>query len=72
MWARLGKLVHQLPMVVTFAYNLRFRRTIAHWKGLFEDYTFYWYISKVVLIVASPKKRCLGPQNGPASQGPKN
>jgi hypothetical protein len=31
---RLGKLVHQLPGVVTFAYDLRFRRTIAHWKGL--------------------------------------
>jgi hypothetical protein len=31
---RLGKLVHQLPEVVTFAYDLRFRRWIACWKGL--------------------------------------
>jgi hypothetical protein len=29
-----GKLVHQLPGVVTFAYDLHFRRTIAHWKGI--------------------------------------
>jgi hypothetical protein len=35
---RLGKLVHQLPGVVTFAYDLRFRRMIAHWKDLSEDY----------------------------------
>ena len=26
---RLGKLVHQLPVVVTFAYDLHFRRMIA-------------------------------------------
>jgi hypothetical protein len=31
---RLGKLVHQLPEVVTFSYDLRFRHTIARWKGL--------------------------------------
>jgi hypothetical protein len=35
---RLGKSVHQLPGVVTFAYDLRFRRMIAHWKDLSEDY----------------------------------
>jgi hypothetical protein len=69
---RLGKLVHQLPGVVTFAYDLCFRRTIAHWKGLSEEYTFFFYLSKVILTVASPKKCCLGPQNGPASQGPEN
>jgi hypothetical protein len=34
-----GKLVHQLPGVVTFAYDLHFRRTIACWKFMFEDYT---------------------------------
>jgi hypothetical protein len=34
----LGKLVHQLPRVVTFAYDLRFRHMIAHWKDLSEDY----------------------------------
>jgi hypothetical protein len=35
---RLGKLVHQLPGVVTFAYDLRFRRMIARWKDLSEHY----------------------------------
>jgi hypothetical protein len=35
---RLGKLVHQLPRVVTFAYDLHFRRMIAHWKDLSEEY----------------------------------
>ena len=35
---RLGKLVHQLPGVVTFAYDLRFKRMIARWKDLSEAY----------------------------------
>ena len=35
---RLGKLVHQLPGVITFAYNLRFRRMIARWKDISEAY----------------------------------
>jgi hypothetical protein len=39
MWATMGKLVPQLPRIVTFAYDLRFRRVIAHWKGIFEKYT---------------------------------
>ena len=34
---RLGKLVHQLPEVVTFADDLRFRRVIARWKGIVEE-----------------------------------
>jgi hypothetical protein len=38
---RLGKLVHQLPGVVTFAYDLRFRRMIARWKDLSEKYNFW-------------------------------
>ena len=38
MWPHLGKLVHQLPWVVTFAYNLCFRHMIAHWKYLSKDY----------------------------------
>jgi hypothetical protein len=33
----LGKLVHQLPEVVTFAYDLSFRRVIARWKGIDEE-----------------------------------
>jgi len=69
---RLGKLVHQLPGVVTFAYDLRFRHTISRWKGISEDYTFRCYLSKVIPTVASPKKRCLGPQNALSSQGPEN
>jgi hypothetical protein len=36
----LGKLVHQLPGVVTFAYDLRFRRVIARWKGIIEEIHF--------------------------------
>jgi hypothetical protein len=39
MWAPMGKLVPQLPRVVTFAYDLRFRHVIARWKGLFKNYT---------------------------------
>jgi hypothetical protein len=35
---RWGKLVHQLPRVVTFAYDLCFRHVIARWKGIFENY----------------------------------
>ena len=38
--SRLGKLVHQLPGVVTFAYDLRFMRVIARWKGIFEEIHF--------------------------------
>ena len=37
---RLGKLVHQLPGVVTFSYDLRFRRVIARWKGIVEEIHF--------------------------------
>jgi hypothetical protein len=37
---RLGKLVHQLPEVVTFAYDLRFRRMITRWKGIIEEIHF--------------------------------
>jgi hypothetical protein len=37
---RLGKLVHQLLGVVTFAYDLCFRHVIARWKGIIEDIPF--------------------------------
>jgi hypothetical protein len=37
---RLGKLVHQLPRAVTFAYDLCFRRMIARWKGIIEEIHF--------------------------------
>jgi hypothetical protein len=36
----LGKLVHQLLGVVTFAYDLHFRRMIVHWKGIVEEIHF--------------------------------
>jgi hypothetical protein len=36
----LGKLVHQLPGVVTFAYDLCFRHVIAYWKGIIEEIHF--------------------------------
>ena len=62
MWAPMGNLVHQLPGVVTFAYDLRFRRMIAHWKDLSEDYN--------ISIATYPKKRRLGPQNSSRSSGP--
>jgi hypothetical protein len=38
---RLGKLVHQLPGVVTFAYDLRFRHVIARWKGIIRGDSFW-------------------------------
>jgi hypothetical protein len=34
---RWGKLVHQLPGVITFAYGLRLGCMIACWKGIEED-----------------------------------
>ena len=37
---RLGKLVDQIPGLVTFAYDLRFRRMISHWKGIVEEIHF--------------------------------
>jgi hypothetical protein len=37
---RLGKLVHQLLGVVTFAYDLCFRRVISRWKGIVEEIHF--------------------------------
>ena len=37
---RFGKLVHQFPGVITFAYDLCFRCTIAHWKGIVGEIHF--------------------------------
>jgi hypothetical protein len=39
MWAPMGNLVLQLPGVINFAYDLRFRHVIARWKGIFKNYT---------------------------------
>jgi hypothetical protein len=51
---RLGKLVHQLPGVVTFAYDLRFRRMIARWKDLSENYNFWPEQHRSTIHVAPP------------------
>jgi hypothetical protein len=65
---RLGKLVHQLPRVVTFAYDLRFRRVIARWKGIIEEIHFGGSILPLYIIEEiNPKNLHLGPQNGPES-----
>jgi hypothetical protein len=69
MWARWGKLVHQLPGVITFAYDLHFRRVIACWKGIFENYTLCCQtLNLSIFDCGKPKKCCLGPQNGPKVQ----
>jgi hypothetical protein len=47
---RLGKLVHQLPGVVTFAYDLCFRRVIARWKGIIEEIHFGGSIMPLTII----------------------
>jgi hypothetical protein len=47
---RLGKLVHQLPEVVTFADDLRFRRVIARWKGIVEEIHFWGSIMPSTMI----------------------
>jgi hypothetical protein len=66
---RLGKLVHQLPGVVTFAYDLRFRRVIACWKGIIEEIHFGGSIMPLDIIEnLDLKKIHLGPQNGPESE----
>ena len=46
----LGKLVHQLPGVVTFAYDLRFRHVIARWKGIVEEIHFGGSIMSLSVI----------------------
>jgi hypothetical protein len=46
----LGKLVHQLPGVVTFAYDLHFRPVIARWKGIIEGDSFGGSIMPLAII----------------------
>ena len=63
---RLGKLVHQLLGVVTFAYDLRFRRVIARWKGIIEDIYFGGSTTpSTILEKLDPKKPSLAklPEN---------
>jgi len=60
----LGKLLHQLPGVVAFAYNLCFGRMIAHWKDLSEAYNARDKITLLdVILRHTQKKHHLGPQN---------
>jgi hypothetical protein len=64
----LGKSVYQLPEVVTFAYDLRFRHMIAHLKGIIEEINFGGSIMPLYIIEKlDPKNLHLGPQNGPGS-----
>jgi len=40
LWVSWCNLVPQLPRVITFSYDLYFRRVKARWKGVLERYTF--------------------------------
>jgi hypothetical protein len=58
----LGKLVHQLLGVVTFAYDLYFRRVIAHWKGIIGEIYFGGSIMPSAIIEElNPKKPSFRP-----------
>jgi hypothetical protein len=62
----LGKLVHQLPRVVTFAYDLRFRRVIAYWKGIVEEIHFWGSILPLNIIEdLYPEKTSFRPSKWP-------
>ena len=50
MWALMGKLVPQLPGVVTFAYDLHFRRVIARWKGIFANYALFHQTMNLCIV----------------------
>jgi hypothetical protein len=64
----LGKLVHQLPGVVTFAYGLCFRHMIAHWKGIIKEIYFRGNIKGTSIFQTFfPKKHRLEPQNSSES-----
>ena len=63
---RLGKLVHQLPGVVTFSYDLRFRRMIVHWKGIVEEIHFGSSIMPLNIIQKiDPEKYSFRPSKWP-------
>jgi hypothetical protein len=68
---RLGKLVHQLPGVVTFAYDLRFRRVIARWKGIIEEIHFGGSIMPLDIIEnLDLEKPSFGPSKWPRKLKP--
>ena len=63
---RLGKLVHQLPRVVTFAYDLRFRCMIARWKGIYEEIHFGGSImTSTIIDNLNLEKPSFGPSKWP-------
>jgi hypothetical protein len=59
----LCKLVHQLPEVVTFAYDLRFRCMIAHWKGIVEE--IHSKIPSTIIENLVLEKNSFGPSKWP-------
>jgi hypothetical protein len=62
----LGKLVHQLLVVVTFTYDLCFRCDIAHWKGIIEEIHFGGSIMPLSIIdELDPKKNSFRPSKWP-------
>jgi hypothetical protein len=62
----LGKLVHQLPGVVTFAYDLRFRHVIACWKGIIEEINFWGsIILSGIMYNLYPEKPSFRPSKWP-------
>jgi hypothetical protein len=65
---RLGKLVHQIPGVVTFAYDICFRCVIACWKGIIEEIHFGGSTMLLNIIEEIDHENLhLGRQNGPES-----
>jgi hypothetical protein len=63
---RLSKLVHQLSEVITFAYDIRFRRMIAHWKGITEE--IHFGVSIMILAIIEnldPEKPSFRPSKWP-------
>ena len=68
---RLGKLVHQLPGVVTFAYDLHSRRMIARWKGIIEEIHFARSIMLLDIIKnLNLEKPSFGPSKWPQKLKP--
>jgi hypothetical protein len=68
---RLGKLVHQLPGIVTFAYDLRFMCMIACWKGIIEEIDFGGSIIPLAIIEnLNLKKPSFSPSKSPRKLKP--
>ena len=63
---RLGKSIHQLLGIVNFAYDLRFRRVIAPWKGIIEEIHFWGSIMPSTIIEElDPEKPSFRPSKWP-------